>query len=132
MQVTLLPDVLTFALGEPERLSRSGGSRSCSHIQALSSTEDACMLAGMSALSQWLDRRQPSASVVQAIAASAVGLLAGAGVRLFRWLIEWVRDLWSTGLAPLGPAWSTALMPVLGGVIVGLLLLWLVGEERHH
>ncbi|MES1245231.1 MAG: chloride channel protein [Acidobacteriota bacterium] len=86
----------------------------------------------MSALSQWLDRRQPSASVVQAIAASAVGLLAGAGVRLFRWLIEEVRELWSAGLTPLGPGWSTALVPALGGVIVGLLLLWLVGEERHH
>ncbi|HTP10161.1 MAG TPA: chloride channel protein [Anaerolineae bacterium] len=83
----------------------------------------------------WLDRVQPSESVVLGGAALVVGLASGAGVWLFKQLIELVYSLaygrLGTSLSSIGP-WLIVLIPVIGGIVVGLLLHFFVGAERHH
>lgn len=69
-------------------------------------------------------------------AALAVGLLAGAGVWAFRWLIGATHhlvfgEIVGERLSGLG-IWTVALAPVIGGLVVGLLMQYLVGPERHH
>ena len=86
-------------------------------------------------LPRWLDRIQPSESIVLGGAALVVGLASGAGVWLFKQLIELVyhiayENLGAT-LGNIGP-WLIALIPLIGGLVVGLLLHFFVGEERHH
>ena len=86
-------------------------------------------------LSRWLDRVQPSESAVLGGAALIVGLMSGAGVWLFKQLIEVVHRLTFDGLggalSTISP-WLMALVPALGGIAAGLLLHFFVGEERHH
>ncbi len=69
------------------------------------------------------------------LAAAAVGLLAGASVWVFKRAIDVVHyaafGLLGARLASWAP-WAIFLVPVLGGVLVGLLVHWLIGEERHH
>jgi CIC family chloride channel protein len=83
----------------------------------------------------WLDRVQPTESTVLGGAALAVGLLGGAGVWLFKQLIDLFHRLAFDGLggalSTIGP-WTILFVPVVGGVVVGLLLHFFVGEERHH
>ena len=91
-------------------------------------------------LLRWLDRLQPSGDIVMAVAAAAVGLFAGAGVWLFRRAIDAAHALAfgviGTHLAatslPGAKLWSVALLPILGGLVVGLVMHFLVGHERHH
>lgn len=89
----------------------------------------------MNRISAWLDRRQPSESAVLGGAALLVGLTGGLGVWLFKQLIEWVHQLL---VADLGGflahwgGWTAALLPMFGGVVVGLIVHYLVGQERHH
>jgi CIC family chloride channel protein len=91
--------------------------------------------AWLSGLPRWLDRVQPSESIVLGGAALVVGLTSGAGVWLFKQLIDLVHRLTYDGLGgalgTIGP-WLVALVPVIGGIVVGLLLHFFVGEERHH
>ncbi len=86
-------------------------------------------------LGRALDRFQLSETAVLGGLALAVGLLSGIGVWLFKALIALVHTAafgWLGGaLQPLGP-WTIALLPVLGGLVVGLLMHVFVGEERHH
>jgi CIC family chloride channel protein len=86
-------------------------------------------------LARWLDRVQPSETVVMFILAVVVGLTTGAGVWLFKQLIELANrfffGLIGGALSPLG-GWTVFLLPVLGGLIVGVLMYRFVGEERHH
>lgn len=64
-----------------------------------------------------------------------VGLASGAGVWLFKYLIELFHKL---SFESLGPAlssvspWMIALVPAVGGILVGLISHYLVGQERHH
>ena len=64
-----------------------------------------------------------------------MGLLTGGGVWLFKQLITWAHTLFfgrlADALAPFGP-WTVALIPALGGLLVGLLWHRFVGEERYH
>lgn len=89
----------------------------------------------LTSLWRWLDRWQPSEALVLSGVAVLVGLTAGAGVWLFKQLIELVHfalfDQAGAALAPWG-GWTLALLPIAGGLVVGLLLHYLVGEERHH
>jgi CIC family chloride channel protein len=86
-------------------------------------------------LPYWLDRLQPSESLVLITAAVIVGVCSGAGVWVFKGLIELIgtaangplADL----LAPLG-GWTQVLLPVVGGMLVGLIVHFFVGAERHH
>ncbi|HSD85780.1 MAG TPA: chloride channel protein [Anaerolineae bacterium] len=86
-------------------------------------------------LPRWLDRAHPSESVVLGGAALVVGLTSGAGVWLFKQLIELVYQMAYGNIgAALGNIvpWLIVLIPVSGGLVVGLLLHFFVGEERHH
>jgi CIC family chloride channel protein len=84
---------------------------------------------------RWLDRVQPSETVVMFILAIVVGLTTGFGVWLFKQLIEIANHFFfgvlGGALSPLG-GWTVLLLPILGGLIVGILLHRFVGEERHH
>jgi CIC family chloride channel protein len=86
-------------------------------------------------LSRWLDRVQPSETVVMFALALIVGLTTGAGVWLFKQLIEIAHvlffDVVGGALSPLG-GWTVLFVPAIGGLVVGVLMYWFVGEERHH
>ncbi len=83
----------------------------------------------------WLSRLQPSEAALQVMIALVVGLAGGAGVWLFKALIELVFRLMygvlGLALAPWG-RWTLALLPVIGGLVVGLIVHFFIGEERHH
>jgi CIC family chloride channel protein len=87
------------------------------------------------AVLQWLDRVQPSATIVLSVAAVALGLASAAGIWVFKRLIDLFHaaafDGLGAGLAGLGP-WSIALVPLIGGLLVGLLVRAAIGAERHH
>ncbi|MEZ4679448.1 MAG: chloride channel protein [Caldilineaceae bacterium] len=83
----------------------------------------------------WLNRRQPPEAVVLGVAAILVGVGCGLGIWIFEQLIEFAQDL---AFGRLGEwllersTWLIILVPVLGGLIVGLVGQFLIGEERHH
>ncbi len=83
----------------------------------------------------WLDRIQPNPTLMLSLTASVVGLVSGAGVWLFKQLIEWGHwfffDTVGAAISELG-AWTVTVIPVLGGLIVGLIAYFFVGVERHH
>ncbi len=64
-----------------------------------------------------------------------VGITTGAGVWIFKGLIELARhlffDILGGALSPLG-GWTVLLIPAIGGLVVGVLMYLFVGEERHH
>ncbi|MBN1429351.1 MAG: chloride channel protein [Anaerolineae bacterium] len=86
-------------------------------------------------LSRWLNRWWPSESYMLVGAALLVGLLSGVGVWLFKQLIDIVHWVAFDGieglLAPLSLG-LVAILPLLGGLVVGVTLRLFVGEERHH
>ena len=88
-----------------------------------------------SLLPRWLDRLQLSESTVVGSAALLVGLASGIGVWAFKRLIDLAHALAYDGLGaalqPIG-SWTVIVLPIVGGLIVGLLLHFLIGEERHH
>ncbi len=64
-----------------------------------------------------------------------LGALAGLGVWLFKRLIDLAHLAAYDGLGGLLRhlgSWMIVLVPVAGGLVVGLLLHFFVGEERHH
>jgi len=69
------------------------------------------------------------------LSAMAVGLAAGAGIWLFKQMIGWAHTAafgWlATALGRLGP-WTVALLPAVGGLVVGWLWQRFVGHERYH
>ncbi|MCB9419165.1 MAG: chloride channel protein [Ardenticatenaceae bacterium] len=86
-------------------------------------------------ISAWLDRHQPSESVVLGGAALLVGLTGGIGVWLFKQAIDWFHQIMAIdfgGLLANWGGWTAVLIPMIGGVIVGLIIHYLVGPERHH
>ena len=64
-----------------------------------------------------------------------VGLTSGVGIWLFKRLIDVAHLLFfgvaGANLSRLG-TWTVFLVPVLGGVIVGLISHFVIGEERFH
>src|SRR5689334_20264962 len=82
-----------------------------------------------------IDRLRLSESVVLGGAAIGVGLASGVSVWVFKRLIDLAHWLAVDGLgAQLGRGawWLVALVPVAGGLAVGLLAHFFIGEERHH
>jgi chloride channel protein, CIC family len=83
----------------------------------------------------WFERLRLPGSMLLGVVAVSVGLTAGAGVWLFKQMITWAHAFffgWVGGtLAPFGP-WTVALVPALGGLLVGLLWHHFVGDERYH
>lgn len=86
-------------------------------------------------LSRLLDRLQPSESLVLGGGALLVGLTSGVGVWLFKRLIDLFHVAAFDGvggwLSQWG-VWTVALVPAFGGLAVGLMVHFLIGEERHH
>jgi CIC family chloride channel protein len=64
------------------------------------------------------------------LAAVVVALAAGAGVMVFKWMYEGLGDA-AHWLEPIGTA-GILLLPVVGGLVVGLISRYLIGVERHH
>src|SRR5512140_3055140 len=89
----------------------------------------------MARLSRWLDHVQPSETVVMFALALIVGITTGAGVWIFKGLIELARhlffDVLGGALSLLG-CWTVLLIPAIGGLVVGVFMYLFVGEERHH
>ena len=83
----------------------------------------------------WLDKWHPNETVILSIIAVFVGLASGAGVWLFKGLINLVQmaafGKLGNALLPYGK-WTVALIPILGGLVVGWIIYLLVGHERHH
>lgn len=81
------------------------------------------------------DRYVPAGSVLLGLAGVAVGLSTGLGVWLFKFMITAVHqvgfDWLGASLATWG-AWTIALVPVVGGLVVGGLWQRFVGHERYH
>jgi CIC family chloride channel protein len=86
-------------------------------------------------MAKWLDRWQSSDSLVLGGLALIVGLSSGAGVWLFQ---QVYKGLFSFSFTTLGNAipknvnWLIFLIPVVGGLVVGLGVHFFIGEERHH
>lgn len=88
-----------------------------------------------SKLLHWFERIQPQESLIMLGLATLMGLLSGAGVWVFKKLIDLAHgfffDQIGSLLQPLG-SWSLALIPIIGGLIVGLLVVFFIREERYH
>ncbi|MGC9335597.1 MAG: chloride channel protein [Anaerolineae bacterium] len=86
-------------------------------------------------LSAVLDRYQPPEAVVLMGTALVVGLGAGLGAIVFRWLIDRVHAAAFEGLPATLPFlgdWSLVLAPALGGLIVGPLIYFFAREAKGH
>jgi CIC family chloride channel protein len=84
---------------------------------------------------QLIERVHLSESFVLGGAAIAVGLASGVSVWVFKRLIDLAHLVAVDGLGlGLGHVawWLVALVPVVGGLAVGLLAHFFIGEERHH
>lgn len=81
-----------------------------------------------------LDRWQPSGWYVLGGAALLLGLMTGAGIWLFEQMILLAEHGFLTLAEWLPPQnhWNRALVTGFGGLLVGLILYFLVGVERHH
>lgn len=82
-------------------------------------------------LSRWLDRRQPTEAVVLMSTSLLVGLGAGLGAVVFRWLIERVHTLGYEGLGLLGD-YRLIVVPALGGLLVGPMIYFFAREAKGH
>jgi CIC family chloride channel protein len=81
------------------------------------------------------ERGQINESMILSVVALLVGVSSGAAVWVFKQMIGLVHlvafDWTATGLQSLG-AWTVVIVPTLGGLVVGLIIYYFVGEERHH
>jgi CIC family chloride channel protein len=89
----------------------------------------------LSKLHLLFERGQINETMILSVVALLVGVATGAGVWLFKQLIDLVHRVafdWLGGaLRPLG-SWTVVIVPALGGLLVGLIIYYFVGEERHH
>jgi CIC family chloride channel protein len=69
------------------------------------------------------------------LAATIVGLLTGIGVWVFKQLINLIQifmfDTLDNAIEPFG-RWTIALLPMIGGLVVGLISCFIIGKERYH
>ena len=74
-------------------------------------------------------------SVILSVAAVLVGVSSGAGIWFFKQMIDFFHTLFFTDLyglfSPLG-TWTIAIIPIIGGLVVGLIAYFAIGIERHH
>lgn len=82
-----------------------------------------------------LDRYQISDSAILGAVALGLGLATGAGVWIFKQMILLGHKFFLEGLGGFLETygtWTIALVPILGGLIVGLVQVYFIGNERHH
>lgn len=75
-----------------------------------------------------MERIKSSQTLTLGGSAILVGVATGVGVWAFKWLFESVHAF-AFGQAQ---GWMIALVPVLGGVVVGLVVHFLIGDEKLH
>jgi CIC family chloride channel protein len=86
-------------------------------------------------LSEWLDRRQPPEAAVLMGTSLVVGVGAGLGALVFRWLIEVVHTFsfeWVGTVFPFLGDHVILLAPALGGLVVGPLIYFFAREAKGH
>jgi CIC family chloride channel protein len=86
-------------------------------------------------LGSWLDRYQPPETVVLMGTSLLVGLGAGLGAIVFRWLIDQVHRISFEGLGNAVPFlgdYVLVVAPALGGLIVGPLIYFFAREAKGH
>lgn len=84
-------------------------------------------------LARWIDRREVSNSAITVATSILVGVGAGLGAAVFRWLIENIRRVaYASGpWAEIG--WVRLLLvPAIGGLLVGLLVYFWAREAKGH
>ena len=77
----------------------------------------------------------PNERIVDIVAVFIIGLGGGAGVMVFKAAYHWLGNLMFINLGGWlhqWGAWTIILIPVIGGIVVGLLHQFLIAEERHH
>jgi CIC family chloride channel protein len=77
----------------------------------------------------------PNERIIDLIAVLIIGLGSGAGVMLFKAAYHWLGNLMFVDLGGWlhqWGAWTIILIPVIGGLVVGLLHQFFIAEERHH
>jgi len=83
----------------------------------------------------WLDRVQISDSALLGGVALGLGLASGIGIWLFKQMIVLGHEFFLVslgGFLQTYGAWMTVFVPVLGGLIVGLIQYYFIGIERYH
>ncbi len=86
-------------------------------------------------LRRWLERIQPSETLLLMSIAMIVGLFTAAGVWVFKSLIALFTHIFFINLAPVFEHighWTIAFIPVFGGLLVGVFLHFFVGHEQYH
>ncbi|MCB0106218.1 MAG: chloride channel protein, partial [Caldilineaceae bacterium] len=86
-------------------------------------------------LVDWINRHQPSEAVVLGATAVMVGIGSGLSIWAFEHLIEFAHWLFFEQLGEVlaeQAFWLILFVPLIGGIIVGLIGQHLIGEERHH
>jgi chloride channel protein, CIC family len=76
----------------------------------------------------WAERIKSSQTLTLGGLAILVGLATGVGVWIFKWLIQ---TLYGYAFGSVS-GWMIALIPVVGGLIVGLVAHFLIGDEKLH
>lgn len=76
----------------------------------------------------WVDRITSSQSIAVGSLALIVGVGTAAGVWLFKWLIQVINGLTFGRIA----GWPVAVVPLVGGLAIGLLTRYLIGTEKLH
>jgi CIC family chloride channel protein len=83
----------------------------------------------------WLQRRQPSEEVVMFSTALIVGVGAGLGAVIFRYLIRAMAWIGYTWIPSVTSGWGKAyvlFVPAVGGLIVGFLVYFFAREAKGH
>jgi CIC family chloride channel protein len=83
----------------------------------------------------WLKRRQPSEEVILFATSLLVGLGAGIGAIIFRYLIKAVEWIGYTWFPSVTSNWGNAfvvIVPAVGGLLVGLLVYFFAREAKGH
>ena len=84
---------------------------------------------------RWIDRYQISDTAILGAVALGLGLATGIGIWAFKELIHLSHHFFNDvlgGYIETYGIWTLALLPVLGGLIVGLIQHYFIGVERHH